>query len=108
MPVDFIRDVPVRSAPTGSPSPRGTALLPGEASVYFIDCPQLFGRRRSTRRPRRSLRARPPHRAAFECAQRMGWAPDVVHCHDWHTALAPLFCAPASPGTTSSPPPRRC
>ena len=28
-------------------------------------------------------------RAAFECCQRMGWAPDIVHCHDWHTALAP-------------------
>jgi starch synthase len=30
-------------------------------------------------------------RAVLECAQRMGWGPDIVHCHDWHTALAPLF-----------------
>ena len=21
----------------------------------------------------------------------MGWAPDVVHAHDWHTALVPIY-----------------
>lgn len=30
-------------------------------------------------------------KAAFECCQREGFAPDVVHAHDWHTALAALY-----------------
>jgi starch synthase len=30
-------------------------------------------------------------RAALECCQRMGFAPDIVHCNDWHTAFAPLL-----------------
>jgi starch synthase len=30
-------------------------------------------------------------RAALECCQRLGFAPDIVHCNDWHTAFAPLL-----------------
>lgn len=27
-------------------------------------------------------------RAALECCRRMGWYPDVIHAHDWHSAAA--------------------
>ena len=30
-------------------------------------------------------------RAALEIARQMGWRPDVVHAHDWHTAAIPAF-----------------
>jgi starch synthase len=30
-------------------------------------------------------------RAALECCQRLGFAPDIVHCNDWHMAFAPLL-----------------
>ena len=30
-------------------------------------------------------------RAALELARHMGWRPDVVHVHDWHTAAIPVF-----------------
>ena len=28
-------------------------------------------------------------RAALEFTRHLGWAPDVTHCHDWHTAIIP-------------------
>ncbi len=93
VPVDFIRDVPLRIGSRQFTFTARTAKLPGSAvDVYFIDCPALYGTPGIYQGDRVDwLRFAFLTRAAFECAQRMAWAPDVVHCHDWHTALAPLF-----------------
>jgi starch synthase len=93
VPVDFIQDVPVQLGRRRFTYSLRTAPLPGsEVDAYFVDCPDLFGHGAIYHGDwDDSLRFALLSVAAFECAQRMGWSPDVVHCHDWHTALAPVY-----------------
>jgi starch synthase len=68
-------------------------VLPGtDVAVDFIRCPALFDRGAVyTGDADEHLRFVLLQRAALESVARQGWAPDIVHCHDWHTALAPLY-----------------
>jgi len=70
-----------------------TAQLPRtDLRVSFLHCPQLYQRDSLyTGDPDEHLRFALLSRGAIECCQRMGWAPDVFHCNDWHTALIPLY-----------------
>ena len=61
-------------------------------AVHLVDCPPLFDRPRIySDGPDEHLRYLMLTRAALECCQRLGFAPDIVHCNDWHTAFAPLL-----------------
>jgi starch synthase len=93
IPVDFIQDVPLALGDRRFTFSARTAKLPGsEVDLYFIDCPPLFGPEGIYHGDwADGLRFAALTRAAFECCQRMGWGPDVIHSHDWHTALAPIF-----------------
>jgi starch synthase len=93
VPVGFIQDVPVQLGPHRFHYSLRTAKLPGsDVDVYFVDCPALFGSGGIYHGDwTDSLRFALLTVAAFEGCQRMGWSPDIVHCHDWHTALAPLY-----------------
>ncbi len=60
--------------------------------VYLVECPALYDR------PQLYGNGADEHlrfilltRAALEACQRVQFAPDIVHCHDWHGAFAPLF-----------------
>jgi starch synthase len=66
----------------------------GEVPYYFIDCPPLYDRD--------GLYGDPgdfpdnPERFAVFCQAalelvRKHWRPDVLHCHDWQTALVPIY-----------------
>lgn len=92
-PVDFIQDVSVQLGPRRFTYSVCTTPLPdSEVNTYFIDCPEVFGRGAIYQGDRiDSLRFALLTVAAFECAQRMAWSPDILHCHDWHTALAPVY-----------------
>ena len=64
----------------------------GEGAVHFIDCPELFDRPWIyTRDPDEHRRFLLFTRAAVESCLRLGFAPDIFHCHDWHAAFLPLF-----------------
>jgi starch synthase len=92
-PVDFLQQVPVSIGATQYHFSVQTARLPdSQAFVYLIDCPAMFGG------PAIYTAAADEYRrylllthAAFLCCQRMGFAPQIMHCNDWHTALAPLW-----------------
>jgi len=70
-----------------------TTHVPGtEITAYFIDCPELFDRPTIyTRDPDEHRRFLLFTRAVVESCLRLGFAPDIFHCHDWHTAFLPLL-----------------
>ncbi|MCS6799023.1 MAG: glycogen synthase GlgA [Myxococcota bacterium] len=96
-----VRPVPVRglqglSMRIGARALRfsiAAAALPGsEMPVYFVNCPSLYDRPGIyTRDPDEHVRFVALGWAALVAAQHMGFRPDVVHVHDWHTAIVPLL-----------------
>jgi starch synthase len=68
------------------------AALAPAAFVYLIDCPALYARGTIyTADPDEHVRFLVLTRAALIACQRLGFAPQIVHCNDWHTAFAPLY-----------------
>jgi starch synthase len=70
-----------------------TTCFPGtDVPIYFVDCPAMFDRAgfytNDVDEHRRFLLFT---RAVIEACQHMGFAPDVFHCNDWHTAFLPLY-----------------
>lgn len=91
------RVAPVRGGPVGR-----VLLVDGEAdqalTIGFIDCPELFDRpgiydddqRRAW--PDNPVRFSWFARAVIEVAPALlGGRPDVLHAHDWHLGLAPVW-----------------
>jgi starch synthase len=70
-----------------------TGSFPGsDAPIYFVDCPALFDRAAlytgDADEHRRFLLFT---RATLEGCRRLGFAPDLFHCNDWHAAFLPLY-----------------
>jgi len=93
VPVDFLRDLELAfGARRISYSVLTTPLPASGVDVYFIHCPALYHHDGVySGEWDEYLRYGLLTRAALDACQRMGWAPDIVHVHDWHTALAPLY-----------------
>jgi starch synthase len=69
-----------------------TPLPQSKAEVYLVQSNEFFGRDGIYTWDRdEHLRFGMLSRAALEICQWLSWAPDVLHCNDWHTALAPLY-----------------
>jgi len=63
-----------------------------EPEMYFVHCPALYARgsiyTRDDDEHRRFLAL---CWAAMAACQRMAFAPDIIHCHDWQAAMLPLI-----------------
>jgi len=81
----------------------------GEPEVLFLNQPRYFDRENLYGTPRgdypdNNERFTFYAKAALEAIARLGWAPDVVHAHDWQSglALAVLALGGADAGTYAS------
>ena len=65
--------------------------------VYFIDNEDYFHRKSVFEDKDNRFHEDNDERAIFFCkgvletVRKLGWAPDIVHCYDWMTALIPLY-----------------
>jgi starch synthase len=92
-PVEALRGIPIQLGTHALTFDVLAAQLPGsDATIHLIDAPALYERTRLyTGDADEHLRFILLTHAAFLCCQRMGFAPQILHCNDWHTGLAPLL-----------------
>jgi starch synthase len=70
-----------------------TPSAPGARNVvYLVDCPAAYARPALyTTEPDEHRRFLLLTHAAFLCCQRLGFAPQIMHFHDWHSAIGTLL-----------------
>ena len=65
--------------------------------VYFIDNEEYFQRKNTYRDGKRAFYPDNDSRTIFFCrgvletVKKLGWSPDLIHCHGWFTSLIPLY-----------------
>lgn len=65
--------------------------------VYFIDNEEYFQRKTVFHDAKKKFHKDNEDRMVFFCrgvletVKKLGWAPDVIHCHGWMTSLIPFF-----------------
>jgi starch synthase len=57
--------------------------------IYFVDAPHYFQREKLYGYNDDGERFILFCRAALELTRTLAWPPDILHCHDWHTAIVP-------------------
>ena len=92
-PVENLQDVPMSMGRRHGQFSIDTARLPGtDLPIYLLRCPDVYERdglyTEAEDEHRRFLLL---SRAAIVMCQHMAFAPDIFSCHDWHTALVPLY-----------------
>ena len=65
--------------------------------VYFIDNEEFFSRKAGLADKKGNFFKDNDERAIFYCrgvletVKKLGWNPDIIHCHGWMTSLVPLY-----------------
>jgi len=73
------------------------SIQPARMQVYFIDNEDFFQRKAVLTDEKGKMFEDNDERAVFFCrgvletVKKLGWAPDVIHCHGWMTSLVPLY-----------------
>ena len=73
------------------------SIQPARMQVYFIDNEDFFQRKAVLSDEEGKMFDDNDERAVFFCrgvletVKKLGWAPDVIHCHGWMTSLVPLY-----------------
>lgn len=73
------------------------SIQPARMQVYFIDNEEYFKRKAVFTDDKGKHFEDNDERAIFFCrgvletVRKLGWAPDVVHCHGWMTGLVPMY-----------------
>ena len=73
------------------------SIQPARMQVYFIDNEDFFQRKAVFKDEKGKMFADNDERSVFFCrgvletVKKLGWAPDVIHCHGWMTSLVPLY-----------------
>ncbi len=72
-------------------------LANSEVELYFLDCEQLYGRdgiygeKNRGEYPDNLERFALLSRSTFHLCRLLGWYPDILHAHDWPTALCMTY-----------------
>ena len=73
------------------------SIQPARMQVYFIDNEDFFQRKAILKDEEGDFFEDNDERAIFFCrgvletVKKLGWAPDLIHCHGWMTSLIPLY-----------------
>lgn len=73
------------------------SIQPARMQVYFIDNEDYFQRKAVLKDKEGNFFGDNDERAIFFCrgvletVKKLGWAPDLIHCHGWMTSLIPLY-----------------
>jgi starch synthase len=73
------------------------SIQPARMQVYFIDNEEYFKRKAVFADEAGKQFKDNDERAIFFCrgvletVRKLGWAPDIVHCHGWMTGLVPMY-----------------
>lgn len=92
-PVERLQRIPMRIGHREGHFSIDATTLPGsDLEIYLLRCPELYEREGIyTNGDDEHLRFILLSRAAIVMCQYMQFAPDIFSCHDWHTALTPLY-----------------
>jgi len=72
------------------------AGIAGKVQTFLVECPSIFDRagmyqERGEDYPDNAMRFAAFSLAALELMKRSATPPDIIHCHDWQTALVPIY-----------------
>lgn len=73
------------------------SIQPAKMQVYFIDNEEYFKRKSALTDLDGNAHEDNDERMIFFCkgvietVKKLGWAPDIIHCHGWMSSLLPLF-----------------